>query len=37
MLVLIIYSLDFCVCQYVDAEFFLFGETSANSLEILVF
>ena len=35
MLVLKNYSLDFCVHEYVDVEFlFLFGETSANRLEI---
>ena len=35
MLVLKNYSLDFCVREYVDVEFlFLFGETSANRLEI---
>ena len=30
-----IFSLDFSVCEYVDVKFlFLFGETSANSLEV---
>ena len=38
MLVSISSSLDFCVCEYVDLEFlFLFGETSANSLEMKYF
>ena len=30
-------SLDFCVYGYVDVDFFLIGETSANSLENVVF
>ena len=35
MFVLMIFSLDFSVCEYVDVKFlFLFGETSANSLEV---
>ena len=33
-----IFSLDFSVCEYVGVEFlFLFGETSANSLEMWYF
>ena len=35
MLVLINSSLYICVCEYINVEFsFLFGETSANSLEM---
>ena len=35
MLVSINSSIDFCVCEYADVEFlFLFGEPSANSLEM---
>ena len=31
---LVIFSLNFCACEYVDVDFFLSGETSANSLEM---
>ena len=28
------YFLDFCICEYVDVDVFLFGETAANNIEM---